>query len=170
MNAAQTGALYLARPRLTISIKGLIMPTAKNDHTPTRRSALGFSAAALAAGLTVPALAASSSPDAGLIRLSAEAVTWKAEFDALHATRKTVEQERQTEAQLDALFQWQFALMGKITAACPPSTMAGIAALARASLAFAMLDDGGEPYFEGGEAEDFALVVVRALANGGLPA
>jgi hypothetical protein len=48
------------------------MPTATNNHTtPTRRTALGFSAAAFVAGLTTPTLARGVplSPDAELIRL-----------------------------------------------------------------------------------------------------
>jgi hypothetical protein len=53
------------------------MPTAIKDHiTPTRRSALGFSVAAIVAGFTVPAIAslvpATSGPDAELHRLCAE--------------------------------------------------------------------------------------------------
>jgi hypothetical protein len=39
--------------------------------TPTRRSAIGFSLAALAAGLTVPVLASATEPDAELIALAA---------------------------------------------------------------------------------------------------
>jgi hypothetical protein len=37
------------------------------NTTPTRRSALGFSAAAIVAGLTVPALAGAANPDAELL-------------------------------------------------------------------------------------------------------
>jgi hypothetical protein len=62
------------------------MPTATINHTtPTRRSALGFSAAALFAGLTAPAIAASAStkpsahdPDADLLALCAEATRCEA--------------------------------------------------------------------------------------------
>jgi hypothetical protein len=54
------------------------MPTAvQTDTTSTRRSALGFSAAALVAGFTVPAIAGTlrrPDPDAELITLCAEAV------------------------------------------------------------------------------------------------
>jgi hypothetical protein len=45
------------------------MSQAVPTHTPTRRSALGFSIAALAAGLTVPALANAANPDAKLVDL-----------------------------------------------------------------------------------------------------
>jgi hypothetical protein len=48
------------------------MPTATNTHTtPTRRSAIGISLAAFAAGLTVPKLASAAEPDAELIALAA---------------------------------------------------------------------------------------------------
>jgi hypothetical protein len=41
------------------------MPTATQPHTtPTRRSAIGFTLAALTAGLTVPVLASAAKPDA----------------------------------------------------------------------------------------------------------
>jgi hypothetical protein len=46
------------------------MPTATNTHTtPTRRSALGFSVAAIVAGFTVPAIAGALDPDAKLREL-----------------------------------------------------------------------------------------------------
>jgi hypothetical protein len=46
------------------------MPTATQSHTtPTRRSALGFSAAAIIAGMTTPVLASAAKPDAKLLDL-----------------------------------------------------------------------------------------------------
>jgi hypothetical protein len=57
------------------------MPTATNDHiTPTRRSALGFSAAALIAGFTAPAIA-STKPglDVALIDLCDQFVATETE-------------------------------------------------------------------------------------------
>jgi hypothetical protein len=53
------------------------MSQATNDYnTPTRRSALGFGAAAIVAGLATPAIAGGPDPDGELIALCAE-------FDAL---------------------------------------------------------------------------------------
>jgi hypothetical protein len=43
--------------------------TETKPTTPTRRSAIGFSLAAFAAGLTVPALASAAEPDAKLTKL-----------------------------------------------------------------------------------------------------
>jgi hypothetical protein len=46
------------------------MPTATNTHTTsTRRSTLGFSAAAIIAGMTIPVLASAAGPDANLLDL-----------------------------------------------------------------------------------------------------
>jgi hypothetical protein len=51
------------------------MPTAIHDPTiPTRRSAIGFSVAALTAGLTVPAVAAIAGPDAELVEAAEHAL------------------------------------------------------------------------------------------------
>jgi hypothetical protein len=48
------------------------MPTATTSNTtPTRRSAIGFSLAAFAAALAVPAVASTPEPDAELIALAA---------------------------------------------------------------------------------------------------
>jgi hypothetical protein len=59
------------------------MPTATQNHTPpTRRGALQFSAAALFAGLTVPANAGhAAEPDAELIEIGREAAPLVDEFD-----------------------------------------------------------------------------------------
>ena len=61
------------------------MPTAIHETTtPTRRAAIGFSLATLAAGLTVPALAATN-PDAELIRLADEILADHVETHRLYA-------------------------------------------------------------------------------------
>jgi hypothetical protein len=56
------------------------MPTADKNSTPTRRTALRFSVAALAAGLTTPVIADGATPDAdaALIAICAEAVRYEA--------------------------------------------------------------------------------------------
>jgi hypothetical protein len=55
------------------------MPTATSTHTtPTRRSALRFSVAAITAGLTASALAAAPGADADLLALCAEAARCEA--------------------------------------------------------------------------------------------
>lgn len=78
------------------------MPTATQPHTtPTRRSAIGFSLAAMAAGLTVPALAKAADPDAELIALAdrilangAESHRISDEIDLMPAARPEDSQAR----------------------------------------------------------------------------
>ena len=60
------------------------MPTATNTHTPTRRSALQFSVAAFAVGLTAPALA-SVNPDAELLAACTAFLASDARLKALAA-------------------------------------------------------------------------------------
>jgi hypothetical protein len=66
-----------------------VMPTATINHTtPTRRSALGFSVAAIFAGLTVPALAIPpmrQDQDAQLVAIGREAATLVDEFSRCSA-------------------------------------------------------------------------------------
>jgi hypothetical protein len=63
------------------------MPTATNTHTtPTRRSTLGFSVAAIIAGMTTPVLAAATAPnpDAELIAACEEAIRHDGIKDAIN--------------------------------------------------------------------------------------
>jgi hypothetical protein len=55
--------------------------------TPTRRSAIGFSLAAFAAGLTVPAIANAAEPDAELIAFAATLRENNAKIRALQAMK-----------------------------------------------------------------------------------
>jgi hypothetical protein len=128
------------------------MPKAKNTNTPKRRTARGFSAAEIAAGLATPAIASTRPADTDLIRLCVEIATNKARIEAVHP-------------ELDALYQRQGELV-ELLGDAVPTTPAGAPALARASLALAMLDDKGAPYSEGGDSERFGLRVVRFLAGG----
>jgi hypothetical protein len=128
------------------------MPKATNTHTPKRRTARGFSAAEIAAGLATPAIASTQPDDADVIRLCDEIATMKPKMKAVHT-------------ELDALYERQGELIELIGGAVPTTT-AGAAALSRASLALAMLDDKGAPYAEGGDAERFGLRVVQFLAGG----
>jgi hypothetical protein len=62
------------------------MPTATNTHTtPTRRSALGFSVAAIIAGMTTPVLAGGAGPnaDAELTQLCTEFLEIDAQVERL---------------------------------------------------------------------------------------
>jgi hypothetical protein len=101
------------------------------NTTPTRRSALGFSAAALFAGLTAPAIAASAStkpsahdPDADLLALCAEAARCEARIR--HIDQHGVPEEDCDQA-CDA---WSVAFDRlPIT---PATTLAGLAAKADA--------------------------------------
>jgi hypothetical protein len=102
------------------------MPTATNSNTtPTRRSALGFSAAALAAGLTVPALDATSSPDAELIRLCDRLVNLRTYEQA------TLDLDDYDEADLlESDREWD-QLRNRVGEIDRPLTLAGASAMAR---------------------------------------
>jgi hypothetical protein len=129
------------------------MPKATNTNTPKRRAARGFTAAELAAGLATPAVA-STQPDAELIVLCDEAAANYAKIAAANDGP-------------DALYERETELSALIKGAVPPTTLAGARAMAGACLAFALRDNTGKPYFEGGDGERFALSVVQFLAGGG---
>jgi hypothetical protein len=115
----------------------LSMPTAtQTPTTPTRRTAIGFSVAAFAAGLTVPALASAAEPDAELI----------ARVDQMHREWTVTENIAAIQAQLPegitdqskaaeermslALDDWNASTDAIF--AMEPRTLAGLAAKARA--------------------------------------
>jgi hypothetical protein len=140
--------------------------------TTSRRSALrGISLTAMAAGLAARSALAAPVPapdtDAELIRLCGEVVAVQDKIDALYKVRHTAEDEQRTEPELDDLSAMQHEWLDLIEAAAvSPATLAGVRAMARASIAIAPLDRDGETEFEGGDAEWLALTVVKFLAAG----
>jgi hypothetical protein len=81
--------------------------------TSTRRSALGFSTAAVVAGLTTP------------IRFSSRVVAVCAKMDALYAVRHTIEDEHRTRPQMDALRAERVQATDHIYDLPDPTTLAG---------------------------------------------
>ena len=107
------------------------MPTATNPNTPTRHSALQFSLAAFAAGLTAPALA-SVNPDAELIDLCDNLAANGAAVEALLDTQHTIEDERRDERAIGALYTERGPLLDDIWDIDRPATLDGAKAMARA--------------------------------------
>jgi hypothetical protein len=115
------------------------MTTATQPNTtPTRRSALALTvnvAALAAGGLTPQGLAPAASPDAAIIALCHHLVALEDKTNALCAQRLTIADEHRTEPQLIALWRRRDAAVAALERLGPPKTMAGIQAVARASLA-----------------------------------
>jgi hypothetical protein len=107
-----------------------------------------------------------ASGDAELIEVCNRLVAIRQAEIALHATSKTIEDERRTETALDALSAETEALMRRIDDIPDTKTLAGLQALSRAARARAALRVDGTPYFDGGDAEWLAFEVTRALAEG----
>lgn len=104
--------------------------------TPTRRSAMRFSAAALIAGITAPVLASAAlSPDDELIKVCDRLVRLKLAFDELFSRRNTIADEEATEPELTQLYERETALVEELEPLVPPVTLAGVKALAKAALA-----------------------------------
>lgn len=102
----------------------------------SRRTAMGGTIASIIAGtVAAPAIAAAGSPDARLIALCAQLHQVQDDFAELFERCVTIEQERATEHEMAALQAREDALMAKIEAAGPPTTMRGVVAVARAALA-----------------------------------
>src|SRR5271168_2828579 len=98
----------------------------------TRRSALGFSAAAFVAGLTTPAIAGSPNPDAGLIALCDLFTQNEAKQASLYVT---IRDDDERDLALEPLTEEWRALIDQIEQIEGPTTMAGARAMARAALA-----------------------------------
>jgi hypothetical protein len=98
--------------------------TTQPHTTPTRRSAIGFSLAAIAAGLTMPVLASAAEPDAELIALAAVLRANNAKIRALQAMKANHPDE--TYVPLDKCRHDVIARSGDLTA----TTLAGVRAKA----------------------------------------
>jgi hypothetical protein len=132
----------------------------------TRRSALGFTATAIVAGLTTPALASAPAvnADAELIRFSSRVAAVCAKMDALYAVRHTIEDEHRTQPQMDALRAERVQATDHIYDLPDPTTLAGARAMAIASIALAPRDRDGSISYSG-ESERLAWVVAEFLAG-----
>lgn len=116
------------------------MPTAVQSHTPpTRRSAIGFSLAAMAAGLTVPALASAAKPDpdAELIALArqldpqwqaTEVIAAEGKFLPRGITPQSIDQEERLSDAVDEFWSTMERIVDK-----PARTTAGVRAKAHAA-------------------------------------
>jgi hypothetical protein len=139
------------------------MPTATIESTtPTRRSAMCISLAALTAGLTAPAQAApAANPEATLIDLCNRLVAAETEecllidhdayapdFGPNHARSNQLNEERER-------------LEGLIEECEAPASAAGFAAIARAALTWATRDHNGEI-----QCQDFGEQRLVMLAEG----
>ena len=91
--------------------------------------------AAIASGLTPLSLAVATSPDAAIIALCRRLVAIEDEVIALFAQRLTIADEHRTEPAMIAIGDRRDAAVAELERLGPPKTMAGIQAVARASLA-----------------------------------
>jgi hypothetical protein len=103
--------------------------------TPTRRASLGFTMAAITTSLTPLSRVVVTSPDAAIIALCKRLVAIEDKTNALCAQRLTIADEHRTEPDMIALEGYRGAVVAELERLGPPQTMAGIQAVARASLA-----------------------------------
>jgi hypothetical protein len=137
----------------------------------TRRGALlGSALAGLIGGAAVAKAAQSSTlanPDAALIALCDRIVALNDAELALYEVRHSIEDEKRTEAALDALLDERTVIVERIQEMPDAATVDGLRAMARASLALAPKRLDGSPHFDGGDAEDLAFDIARILGSGG---
>ena len=143
------------------------MPTADRTTTtlPGRRAALGFSVAAIAAGLTPANPGAPVSPDAAIIALCARLVAIEDEAMALCARTLTIADEQRTEPEMIAIEDRRDAAVADLERLGPPQTLAGLQAVARASLATHSLKDGDGAVVPVCDGHWMALTVCECLAD-----
>jgi len=139
------------------------MQTAKMANTtPTRRSAMRFSLAALTAGLTVPALAASdTSPDTNLINLCDRLIAVETEECLLVAHDECAPDYGPNHARYNELIGERERLEGLIEDCEPPANAAGFASVARAALTWVPRDSDG-----GTQSQDLGGSLLVMLAEG----
>jgi len=109
---------------------------------PTRRATLGFSTAAAAAALATPSeRAATAPPDAAITALCNRLVAIAHEAATLDVQMRTIADEQRIEREMIAIEARRNAVLAELERLGPPKTMAGIQAVARASLASHRLKD-----------------------------
>jgi hypothetical protein len=143
------------------------MPTATQTlTTPTRRSALGFSAAALFAGLTAPAIAGTTPDlDAELIALCDRFVSLQTEWHLLMEHDERVSDFCPNNARYEHLDDEKSRLSEMIEEHQSPTTPSGCAALARAALTSVTLDHEGNIRCDTGF-EELLVRVAQGVAVG----
>jgi hypothetical protein len=131
----------------------------------SRRQALcGLAATVIAGPFAAPAIAADSA-DAQLIRLCDQLHALQDAFSELFTRRMTIEEEQATEPEMRALLKHQQALLEAMEETGPPSTMAGVMAVARAGLAlYPERDAQGIPIAQD-DSHWLLLVACEALAT-----
>jgi hypothetical protein len=130
----------------------------------SRRQALcGMAVTVITGPFAAPAIAADSA-DARLIGLCDQLYALQNTFSALFARRMTIEEEHATEPEMRALIKHQQALLDAIEETSPPTTMAGVMAVARTGLAlYPERDAQGIPIAQD-DSHWLLLVACEALA------
>lgn len=136
--------------------------TEAKPTTPTRRSAMRFSLAALTAGLTVPVLAAPSpSRDAALIDLCDRLIAVETEECLLVKHDEHAPDYGPNHARYNEVIGERERLEGLIEDCEPPVTTDGFAAVARAALTWVTRDSDGEIRYQ-----DLGENILIKLAEG----
>src|SRR5580692_4637702 len=116
----------------------------QTNQSPTRRTAIGFSLAAMAAGLTVPALASAAKPDAELIALCNRMVAIETELCLLSEHDEYAPDFGPNHARHGEILDEREKLMELIGDSPAPTGPAGIAAMARAALTWVERNSDGD--------------------------
>jgi hypothetical protein len=116
------------------------------------------------ADMTAPAR---SSADAKLMRLYSRLTALEQEFDALFDRRTTIQEEGETEPELDALYRRKARLLAQIETAGPPTTLAGVIATARTALAIHHYRDTNGNALASDDSEWLLLTACEALTGEG---
>ena len=143
------------------------MPTATNNHTTSRRSALGLSAAAIVAGITAPTMARASvpGPDAELIALCDQFLSIQTEWFLLQDHDGWATDFGPNHARYEHLDNEQDRLLALIDKGQSPTTPAGCAAMARVALTLAILDTEGNFNCDS-TFEELLVMVAQGMAPG----
>jgi hypothetical protein len=135
-----------------------------SNTTPTRRSALGLSAAAIIAGLTKPAIASAMSPnpDAELIALCDLFTQNEAKQNGLFVT---IRNDDERDVALEPLSAEWRSLLDQIEQFDGPATMAGARAMARAALATCPVNLDGSLQMGGDPEGWFHICIAKFLVG-----
>jgi hypothetical protein len=142
------------------------MPMANSELiTVSRRTALGFSVAAFAAGF-VPVIARAAAPDAAIVKTCAALLALDSEFEELHDRRLTIEDEHRTEPELVALTDRRTEIEDRLSDMGSPTTPAGAKAMALVAVSRWQRDYEGGGICVSDFDEWVALTVVEYVAGG----
>jgi hypothetical protein len=137
-----------------------------NAAPASRRSAIGLSFAAIAAGLVTPGLATAASSDAAIIALCNRLVALDDECNAITALTLMIEDEDRVEPDIIAIEDRRDAAVEELERLGPPTTLAGIKAMARASLATHSHKNSDNEIIAEDGGHWLALAVCECLAAG----